>query len=192
MIKTLCPHAKVAVAHAQMESDKLEEVMVNFIEGYYDVLVSTNIVESGLDIPNANTIIIDQAQNHGLSDLYQLRGRVRRSNKKAYCYLLTPPMSVVTDEARKRLAALEEHTELGSGFLIAMKDMDIRGAGNILGGEQSGFIAEIGLEMYQKILAEAMQELKDDEFKDLFEDQPVRYLIQLSKPISKCISLTGM
>lgn len=172
VIKGLCPHAKVAVAHAQMESDKLEEVMVNFIEGYYDVLVSTNIVESGLDIPNANTIIIDQAQNHGLSDLYQLRGRVGRSNKKAYCYLLTPPMSVVTDEARKRLAALEEHTELGSGFLIAMKDMDIRGAGNILGGEQSGFIAEIGLEMYQKILQEAMQELKDDEFKDLFMDQP--------------------
>lgn len=173
VIKGLSPHAKVAVAHAQMESDKLEEVMINFVEGYYDVLVSTNIVESGLDIPNANTIIIDQAQNHGLSDLYQLRGRVGRSNKKAFCYLITPPMSVVTDEARKRLAALEEHTELGSGFLIAMKDMDIRGAGNILGGEQSGFIAEIGLEMYQKILQEAMQELKDDEFKDLFEDQPL-------------------
>jgi len=173
MIKALCPLAKVAVAHAQMESDKLEEIMLNFIEGYYDVLVSTNIVESGLDIPNANTIIVNQAQNHGLSDLYQLRGRVGRSNKKAYCYLLTPPMSVVTGEARKRLAALEEHTELGSGFLIAMKDMDIRGAGNILGGEQSGFIAEIGLEMYQKILQEAMQELKDDEFKDLFTGEPV-------------------
>lgn len=173
MVKTLSPHAKVAVAHAQMESDKLEEVMLNFIEGYYDVLVSTNIVESGLDIPNANTIIVNQAQNHGLSDLYQLRGRVGRSNKKAFCYLLTPPMSVVTSEARKRLAALEEHTELGSGFLIAMKDMDIRGAGNILGGEQSGFIAEIGLEMYQKILQEAMQELKDDEFKDLFSGEPI-------------------
>jgi transcription-repair coupling factor (superfamily II helicase) len=173
MVKTLCPHAKVAVAHAQMESDKLEEVMLNFIEGYYDVLVSTNIVESGLDIPNANTIIVNQAQNHGLSDLYQLRGRVGRSNKKAYCYLLTPPMSAVTGEARKRLAALEEHTELGSGFIIAMKDMDIRGAGNILGGEQSGFIAEIGLEMYQKILQEAMQELREDEFKDLFTGEPV-------------------
>jgi transcription-repair coupling factor (superfamily II helicase) len=142
------------------------------VEGYYDVLVSTNIVESGLDIPNANTIIVNMAQNHGLSDLYQLRGRVGRSNKKAYCYLLTPPMSVVTPEARKRLAALEEHTELGSGFMIAMKDMDIRGAGNILGAEQSGFIAEIGLEMYQKILQEAVYELKEDEFKDLFADNP--------------------
>jgi transcription-repair coupling factor (superfamily II helicase) len=172
-VKSLCPHAKVAVAHAQMESDRLEEVMLNFIEGYYDVLVSTNIVESGLDIPNANTIIINMAQNHGLSDLYQLRGRVGRSNKKAYCYLLTPPMSVVTSEARKRLSALEEHTELGSGFMIAMRDMDIRGAGNILGGEQSGFIAEIGLEMYQKILQEAMQELRDDEFQGLFTGEPV-------------------
>lgn len=172
MVKALCPHAKVAVAHAQMEAAKLEEIMLNFIEGYYDVLVSTNIVESGLDIPNANTIIIDQAQNFGLSDLYQLRGRVGRSNKKAYCYLLTPPMSVVSSEARKRLAALEEHTELGSGFHIAMKDMDIRGAGNLLGGEQSGFISEIGLEMYQKILNEAMRELKEDEFGELFQDQP--------------------
>ncbi|MGZ5243552.1 MAG: transcription-repair coupling factor [Bacteroidia bacterium] len=172
MVKALSPHAKVAVAHAQMESAKLEEIMLNFIEGYYDVLVSTNIVESGLDIPNANTIIIDQAQNFGLSDLYQLRGRVGRSNKKAYCYLLTPPMSVVTAEARKRLQALEEHTELGSGFHIAMKDMDIRGAGNLLGGEQSGFISEIGLEMYQKILNEAMRELKEDEFGELFTDQP--------------------
>jgi transcription-repair coupling factor (superfamily II helicase) len=159
------------VAHAQMEPEKLEEIMLNFIEGYYDVLVSTNIVESGLDIPNANTMLVNQAQNFGLSDLYQLRGRVGRSNKKAYCYLITPPMSVVTPEARKRLAALEEHTDLGSGFLIAMKDMDIRGAGNLLGGEQSGFIAEIGLEMYQKILNEAMRELKEDEFKDLFIDE---------------------
>jgi transcription-repair coupling factor (superfamily II helicase) len=171
MIKGLCPQAKVAVAHAQMEAQKLEELMTNFVDGFYDVFVSTNIVESGLDIPNANTIIIDQAQNFGLSDLYQLRGRVGRSNKKAYCYLLTPPMSILTSEARKRLAALEEHTELGSGFYIAMKDLDIRGAGNLLGAEQSGFIAEIGLEMYQKILQEAMQELKDDEFKDLFTEE---------------------
>jgi transcription-repair coupling factor (superfamily II helicase) len=171
MIKGLCPHAKVAVAHAQMESEKLEEIMLNFIDGYYDVLVSTNIVESGLDIPNANTILINQAQNFGLSDLYQLRGRVGRSNKKAHCYLITPPMSVVTPEARKRLAALEEHTDLGSGFLIAMKDMDIRGAGNLLGAEQSGFIAEIGLEMYQKILNEAMRELKEEEFEELFKDE---------------------
>jgi transcription-repair coupling factor (superfamily II helicase) len=172
LIKSLVPHAKVSVGHAQMEAHKLEEVMLNFVDGYNDVLVSTNIVEAGLDIPNANTIIINMAQNHGLSDLYQLRGRVGRSNKKAYCYLITPPMSAVTPEARKRLAALEEHTELGSGFHIAMKDMDIRGAGNILGGEQSGFIAEIGLEMYQKILQEAVQELREDEFKDLFADSP--------------------
>ena len=172
LIKSLVPHAKVSVGHAQMEAHKLEEVMLNFVDGYNDVLVSTNIVEAGLDIPNANTIIINMAQNHGLSDLYQLRGRVGRSNKKAYCYLITPPMSAVTPEARKRLAALEEHTELGSGFHIAMKDMDIRGAGNILGGEQSGFIAEIGLEMYQKILQEAVQELREDEFKELFADSP--------------------
>lgn len=171
MIRGLCPQAKVAVAHAQMEPQKLEELMVGFVDGFYDIFVSTNIVESGLDIPNANTIIIDQAQNFGLSDLYQLRGRVGRSNKKAFCYLLTPPLSVVTPEARKRLAALEEHTELGSGFRIAMKDLDIRGSGNLLGAEQSGFIAEIGLEMYQKILQEAMQELKEDEFKELFADE---------------------
>ncbi|MCX6352220.1 MAG: transcription-repair coupling factor [Bacteroidetes bacterium] len=171
MIKRNSPHAKVAVAHAQMESHILEETMLGFVDGYFDVLVSTNIVESGLDIANANTIIINQAQNFGLSDLYQLRGRVGRSNKKAYCYLLIPPMSVVTSEARKRLAALEEHTALGSGFHIAMKDLDIRGAGNMLGAEQSGFIAEIGLEMFQKILDEALTELKEDEFKELFNDE---------------------
>lgn len=170
-IKALVPEARVAVAHAQMESDKLEEIMLHFIDGYYDVLVSTNIIEAGLDIPNANTIIVNNAQNHGLSDLYQLRGRVGRSNKKAYCYLLTPGLMTMTPEARKRLAALEEHSDLGSGFHIAMKDLDIRGAGNILGGEQSGFIAEVGLEMYQKILQEAMAELKDEEFKDLFKDE---------------------
>ncbi len=171
MISALCPQAKVAVAHAQMEAQKLEELMTNFVDGYYDVFVSTNIVESGLDIPNANTILINQAQNFGLSDLYQLRGRVGRSNKRAYCFLLTPPMSVLTPEARKRLAALEEHTELGSGFYIAMKDLDIRGAGNLLGAEQSGFIAEIGLEMYQKILQEAMRELKHDEFSGLYTEE---------------------
>ena len=171
IIKGLCPQAKVAVAHAQMEAQKLEELMTSFVDGYYDVFVSTNIVESGLDIPNANTIMINMAQNFGLSDLYQLRGRVGRSNKKAYCYLLTPPMSVLTPDARKRLAVLEEHTELGSGFFIAMKDLDIRGAGNLLGGEQSGFIAEIGLEMYQKILQEAMHELKHDEFAGLFTEE---------------------
>ena len=171
MISALCPQAKVAVAHAQMEAQKLEELMTNFVEGYYDVFVSTNIVESGLDIPNANTILINMAQNFGLSDLYQLRGRVGRSNKRAYCFLLAPPMSVMTPEARKRLAALEEHTELGSGFFIAMKDLDIRGAGNLLGAEQSGFIAEIGLEMYQKILQEAMHELKHDEFQGLYTEE---------------------
>ncbi|MDZ4839882.1 MAG: transcription-repair coupling factor [Bacteroidota bacterium] len=170
-IRAMVPGARVSVGHAQMEPEKLEEIMLNFIEGYYDILVCTNIIEAGLDIPNVNTIIINMAQNHGLSDLYQLRGRVGRSNKKAYCYLLTPPKSVLTPEARKRLSALEEHTELGSGFHIAMKDLDIRGAGNLLGGEQSGFIAEIGLEMYQKIINEAMHELKEEEFKDLFKDK---------------------
>ena len=172
MVRALVPHARVAVAHAQMEPKPLEELMVAFVEGFYDVLVSTNIVESGLDIPNANTIIIDNAQNFGLSDLYQLRGRVGRSNRKAYCYLLTPSLSGMTPEARKRLSAIEEFSDLGSGFQIAMRDLDIRGAGNLLGAEQSGFIAEIGLEMFTKIINEAMGELRDEEFADLFADQP--------------------
>jgi len=173
MIQRLVPDAKIAIGHGQMEGHKLEKVMMDFVEGNYDVLVATTIIESGLDIPNVNTIIINDAQNYGLSDLHQLRGRVGRTNKKAFCYLLAPPVSVLTDEARKRLKAIEEFSELGSGFNIAMRDLDIRGAGNILGAEQSGFISEIGFEMYQKILDEAIMELKETDFKGLY-DEPVQ------------------
>ena len=168
MIRRLCPDVKVVVGHGQMDGEKLEEVLMLFIEGEVDVLVSTTIIESGLDISNANTIMINQAQNFGLSDLHQMRGRVGRSNKKAFCYLLAPPFTVLTQEAKQRLKAIEEFSELGSGFNIAMRDLDIRGAGNLLGGEQSGFISEIGFEMYHKILDEAIRELKDTDFKDLF------------------------
>ncbi len=177
MVQRMVPGVKVAVAHGQMEGHKLEKVMLDFIEGEYDVLIATTIIESGLDISNVNTIIINDAHHYGLSDLHQLRGRVGRSNKKAFCYLLAPPMSSLTDEARKRMRAIEEFSDLGSGFNIAMRDLDIRGAGNILGAEQSGFISEIGYEMYQKILDEALLELKETEFKDLFHaDQPVSYV----------------
>ena len=171
MVERLCKGAKVAVAHGQMDGEKLEEIMLDFIEGDYDVLVATTIIESGLDIPNANTIIINNAHYFGLSDLHQMRGRVGRSNKKAFCYLLSPPLTVLTPEARQRLSAIEQFSELGSGFNVAMRDLDIRGAGNMLGGEQSGFISEIGYETFQKILDEAIQELKDTEFKDLFADE---------------------
>lgn len=170
MINKIVPQANVQFAHGQMEGKELEEIMMGFIEGEFDVLVSTTIVESGLDIPNANTIIINQAQNFGLSDLHQMRGRVGRSNRKAFCYLLCPPLSTLTSEARKRLQAIEQFSELGSGFNISMRDLDIRGAGNLLGGEQSGFISDIGYETYQKILEEAMEELKETEFRDLFEE----------------------
>lgn len=170
MIQRAVPRAKIAIAHGQMEGARLEKIMIDFIEGEYDVLVSTTIIESGLDIPNVNTIIINDAHHYGLSDLHQLRGRVGRSNKKAFCYLLAPPMSTLTDEARKRLRTIEEFADLGSGFSIAMRDLDIRGAGNILGGEQSGFISEIGYEMYQKILDEALLELKENEFRDVFKE----------------------
>lgn len=171
MIKRLVPDAKVIIGHGQMKGEKLEEVMYSFIEGDFDVLVSTTIVENGLDIPNANTIIINDAQNYGLSDLHQLRGRVGRSNKKAYCYLLTPSLNILTEEARKRLQAIEDFSNIGSGFSIAMRDLDIRGAGNILGGEQSGFISEIGFDMYHKILNEAIEELKQTDFKELYQEQ---------------------
>lgn len=170
-IQRIVPDAKIAIAHGQMEGAKLEKIMLDFIEGRYDVLVSTTIVESGLDIPNANTMLINDAHHYGLSDLHQLRGRVGRTNKKAFCYLLAPPASVLTDEARKRLRAIEEFSEIGSGLNIAMRDLDIRGAGNILGAEQSGFISEIGFEMYQRILDEAITELKESEFSDVFGDQ---------------------
>jgi transcription-repair coupling factor (superfamily II helicase) len=169
MIQRLVPDASVTYAHGQMDGKILEEKMLAFIEGDVDVLVSTTIIEAGLDISNANTIIINQAHMFGLSDLHQMRGRVGRSNKKAFCYLLCPPISLLTSEARKRLTAIEQFSDLGSGFNIAMRDLDIRGAGNLLGGEQSGFINEIGFDMYKKILDEAIQELKETEFKELFE-----------------------
>lgn len=168
IVLKLVPDARIGVAHGQMEGHKLEKAMVRYIEGEYDILVSTNIIESGLDIPNANTIIINSAHMFGLSDLHQMRGRVGRSNRKAFCYLLTPPTIHLTAEARKRLRTLEEFSELGDGFKVAMRDLDIRGAGNLLGAEQSGFISDLGFEMYHKILDEAVQELKETEFKDLF------------------------
>lgn len=170
-IYKLVPDARIGIAHGQMEGDKLEKVMVRFIEGEYDVLVSTNIIESGLDIPNANTIMINQAHMFGLSDLHQMRGRVGRSNKKAFCYLLTPPASVLSSDSRKRLAAVEEFSDLGDGFKVAMRDLDIRGAGNLLGAEQSGFINDLGFETYHKILDDAIQELKESEFKELFAEE---------------------
>lgn len=169
-ILKLVPDAKVAVAHGQMEGDKLEKIMMNFIEGNYDVLIATNIIESGLDIPNANTIYILNANHFGLSDLHQMRGRVGRSNKKAYCFLAVPSLSTLTSDARKRLSALEEFSDLGDGIKVAMRDLDIRGAGNLLGAEQSGFINDLGYDMYHKILDEAVQELKEHEFKALFEN----------------------
>ena len=168
IILKLVPDARIGIAHGQMEGSLLEKRMVKFIEGEYDVLVSTNIIESGLDIPNANTIIINHAHMFGLSDLHQMRGRVGRSNRKAFCYLLTPPTIGLTSDARKRLSALEEFSDLGDGFKVAMRDLDIRGAGNLLGAEQSGFISDLGFDMYHKILDEAVQELKETEFKDLF------------------------
>ncbi len=170
MIQRLVPDAKIGIGHGQMEGKKLEHLMLAFMDGAFDVLVSTTIVESGLDVPNANTIFINNANNFGLSDLHQMRGRVGRSNKKAFCYFITPEYSAMTDDARKRITALEQFTELGSGFNIAMKDLEIRGAGDLLGGEQSGFINEIGFDTYQKILNEAIEELKENEFKDLYNE----------------------
>lgn len=171
IIQALCPDLSIGYAHGQMEGHHLEERILDFIDKKYDVLVCTNIVESGVDIPNVNTIIVNNAHQFGLSDLHQLRGRVGRSNKKAFCYLLAPPMSTLPNDSKKRLQTLEQHSELGSGFQIAMRDLDIRGAGNMLGGEQSGFMAEIGFEMYQKILDEAIRELKRTDFKELFKEE---------------------
>lgn len=171
LIQTLCPDLSVSYAHGQMEGKELEEKILDFIDRKYDVLVCTNIVESGVDIPNVNTIIINNAHHFGLSDLHQLRGRVGRSNKKAFCYLVAPPMSTLPADSRKRLQTLEQFSDLGSGFQISMRDLDIRGAGNLLGGEQSGFMAEIGFEMYQKVLEEAVRELKRTDFKELFKEE---------------------
>ena len=177
LVQRLYPNAKVGIGHGQMEGKKLEQLMLGFMDGEFDVLVSTTIIESGLDIPNANTIIINNANNFGLSDLHQMRGRVGRSNKKAFCYLLAPPAYSLTSDARKRLNALEQFSDLGSGFNIAMRDLDIRGAGDLLGAEQSGFIGDIGYDMYQKILDEAIQELKEEEFKDLFQEDKNNELV---------------
>jgi len=171
MIQRLVPDARVGIGHGQMEGSKLEELMLAFMNGEFDVLVATTIIESGLDVPNANTIFINNANNFGLSDLHQMRGRVGRSNKKAFCYFITPAYHMMTDDARKRIHALQQFSELGSGFNIAMKDLEIRGAGDLLGGEQSGFINEIGFETYQKIMNEAIEELKENEFKELYESE---------------------
>ena len=180
LILNLVPDARIGVAHGQMPGDKLEKIMMRFIENEFDILVSTTIIESGLDIPNANTIIINQAQNFGLSDLHQMRGRVGRSNRKAFCYLLAPPSIALSSDARKRLNTLEEHSDLGDGFKVAMRDLDIRGAGDLLGGEQSGFINDLGFDTYHKILDEAVQELKDSDFKGLFTsgDDKLRKAVQ--------------
>ncbi len=171
MLHRLLPDAKIGIGHGQMDGKKLERLMLAFMSGEFDVLVSTTIIESGLDVPNANTIFINNANNFGLADLHQMRGRVGRSNKKAFCYFITPPFSAMTGDAQKRITALQQHNELGSGFNIAMKDLEIRGAGDLLGGEQSGFINEIGFETYQKILQEAIEELKENEFKELYVNQ---------------------
>ncbi len=189
MLQRLCPGIRVAIGHGQMDGKELEKIMLGFIEGEYDVLLATTIIESGIDISNANTIIINNAQNFGISDLHQLRGRVGRSNKKAFCYLIAPSPSVLTNEARKRLEALVQFSDLGSGFNIAMKDLDIRGAGNLLGGEQSGFISDIGFEMYQKILNEAIDELRESEFKELFADRNTDSLTQF---VRDCVLETDL
>jgi len=171
LIKRLVPEARIAIGHGQMDGEAMEKIILDFVDYEYDVLIATTIIESGIDIPNCNTIIINNAQNFGLSDLHQLRGRVGRANRRAFCYLLAPPLSTLTQDARRRLQAIESFSDLGSGFNIAMQDLDIRGAGNLLGAEQSGFIADLGYETYQKVLNEAVDELKNDEFFDLYHDE---------------------
>ncbi|MBQ3555525.1 MAG: transcription-repair coupling factor, partial [Bacteroidales bacterium] len=188
LIHKLVPDARVIIGHGQMEPEKLERVILDYADHEYDVLLSTTIIEAGVDMPNTNTIIINEAQNFGLSDLHQLRGRVGRSNKKAFCYLLTPPYSVLKTDARRRLQAIENFSELGSGIHIAMQDLDIRGAGNLLGSEQSGFITDLGYETYQKILKEAVSELKTEEFSDLYEEEKNRN----DNFVEECIIETDM
>jgi transcription-repair coupling factor (superfamily II helicase) len=187
VVLKLVPDARIGIAHGQMEGEKLEKTMLKFIEGEFDVLVSTNIIESGLDIPNANTIIINRAHTFGLSDLHQMRGRVGRSNKKAFCYLLTPPVESLPIDSKKRLRTLEEFSDLGDGFKVAMRDLDIRGAGNLLGGEQSGFVNDIGYEAYHKILDETIQELKETEFRELFKRE-----IALKELLTDCVLETDL
>lgn len=171
MIQRLVPDARIGIGHGQLQGTQLEKTLLGFMEGVYDILIATTIIENGLDVPNANTLFIHNAQNFGLSDLHQMRGRVGRSNKKAFCYFLTPPLSALSSDAQKRIRTIEQFSALGSGIQIAMKDLEIRGAGDLLGGEQSGFINEIGFETYQKILQEAIEELKENEFKSLYEEQ---------------------
>lgn len=171
MIRKYVPDARVAVAHGQMKPEELEKIIMGFINYDYDVLLSTTIVENGVDIPNANTIIVNDAHRFGLSDLHQMRGRVGRGNKKAFCYLLAPPLASINPEARRRLEALETFSGLGSGFNLSMQDLDIRGAGNLLGAEQSGFMEDLGYETYQKILSQAVVELKNDEFSEMYQEE---------------------
>ena len=171
LIKKYVPDCRVAIGHGQMKPEELEKIIMGFMNYDYDVLLSTTIVENGIDISNANTIIINEAHRFGLSDLHQMRGRVGRSNKKAFCYLLAPPLAALNSEARRRLLALETFSDLGSGFNLAMQDLDIRGAGNLLGSEQSGFMEDLGYETYQKILSQAVTELKNDEFQDLYAEE---------------------
>ena len=178
MLKRLFPDAKVRIGHGKMEGKKLEELMLDFIEGNFDILVSTTIIENGVDVSNANTIIINNAQNFGLSDLHQMRGRVGRSNKKAFCYLISPALHTLSDQSRKRLLALEKFSNLGSGFKIAMRDLDIRGAGDLLGADQSGFINDMGFETYQKILNEAIEELKEEKFQELFSNKEKLFYVK--------------
>ena len=173
MLQAILPNIDIAIAHGQLEGDLIEKTLIDFIEHKYDVLLSTNIIESGIDISNVNTIIINNAHQFGLSDLHQLRGRVGRSDRKAYCYLLSPPYSTLTNDAKQRLSAMEQNAELGSGFQIAMRDLDLRGAGNLLGGEQSGFISDIGYDTFMKILDEAIMELKEGDYKELYADERV-------------------
>ena len=178
-LENLIPDAKIKIAHSKIDGKNLEKIMLEFIENKFDILLSTTIIESGLDVPNANTIFINNAHHFGLSDLHQMRGRVGRSNKKAFCYFITPELSALTDEAKKRINAVRQYSELGSGFNIAMKDLEIRGAGDLLGGEQSGFINDIGFETYHKILNEAVGELKSNEFKRMFKEESNLSLIHI-------------
>ena len=175
LVQRLVPDARIIIGHGQLDGKELEERVLDFMDGKYDVLISTTIVESGVDVPNANTIFINDAQRFGIADLHQMRGRVGRSDRKAFCYLITPPYDMITSDARKRLEAIEQFSDLGSGFQIAMKDLEIRGAGDLLGAEQSGFINEMGFETYQKLMQEALEELQDDEsFEELFNNEEDR------------------
>ena len=187
LVHRLVPDARICTGHGQMEPDRLEQTIIDFANYDYDVLIATTIIESGIDIPNTNTIIINNAQNFGLSELHQLRGRVGRSNKKAFCYLLTPPLHTLSTDARRRLQAIESFSELGSGVHIAMQDLDIRGAGNLLGAEQSGFIADLGYETYQKVLKEAVEELKNEEFSELYNDENNKHTNENEIFVTDCI-----